>query len=105
MPRVFEPQTTGRLDPRQLATQCVESGSGALLLDAAALPPEFFDLSSRIAGELLHQLGLYRIRLAVVISDATAHSEPFQDFVREANRGAAFRFFETREEARAWLQE
>jgi hypothetical protein len=73
-------------------------------LDDGAIPREFFDLSTRVAGELLHRLGIYGIRLAAVVPDPTTHSVPFQDFVREANRGGPYRFFANRSEAMAWLE-
>lgn len=101
----FEPPEGSAFDPRGVATSCIESGTRALLLDADAVPPDFFDLSSGVAGELLHQLGKYGIRLATVVPDPTSHSRPFQDFAREANRGRQYRFFATRDEAVAWLRE
>ena len=97
------PGDADSLDAAAIATRCVESGSGALLLDRSALPPAFFDLSSGFAGELLHRLGLYGIRMAAVVSDPSRCSRSFQDFVREANRGKQFRFFATRGEAIDWL--
>ena len=80
-----------------------ESGAEGLLLDEPALAPAFFDLSTGVAGELLHQLGKYRIRLAAVVPDPTRHSERFQTFVRESNRGRQARFFADRAAALAWL--
>src|SRR5687768_3054858 len=97
------PEEADPPDAAAIATRCVESGSGALLLDRSALPPAFFDLSSGFAGELLHRLGLYGIRMAAVVSDPSRCSRSFQDFVREANRGRQFRFFATRGEAVEWL--
>lgn len=101
--RYFEPAEGASFDPHDVATRCIESGTGALLLNEPAMPPEFFDLSTRVAGELVHRLSVYRIRLAAVVPDLSAHSAAFQDFVREANRGRQFRFFPTRAEAIRWL--
>jgi hypothetical protein len=85
-------------------TGCVESGARSVLLDEDALPAEFFDLSTLLAGELLHKLTTYRIRLAGVVPDPSVHSTRFQQFVREANAGRQFRFFSTRQEAIGWLE-
>lgn len=101
----FEPDPGAPLDPSEILTGCVESGSRAVLLDEDGLPSEFFDLSSRVAGELLHKLSTYRLRLAAVVPDPAVHSSAFQDFAREANRGLQFRFFSTRAEAIRWLQD
>ena len=99
----FEPDVNEPFDAAALVTRCIESGADSLLLDEAALPPEFFDLSTGVAGELLHSLAKYRLRLAAVVRDPAQHSAPFQDFAREATRGTQFRFFASRNDALAWL--
>jgi hypothetical protein len=99
----FEPGVGRAFEPAAVAIACIEHGSRHLLLDEPALPAAFFDLSSGLAGELLHHLGKYAMRLAVVVPDPTVHSAAFQEFVLESNRGGRFRFFPTRGEAVAWL--
>lgn len=102
-PRIHvEPREADGFDPREIVTRCIESGADGLLLEGP--PPAFFDLSSGVAGDLVHRLSLYGIRMAAVVPDVAAHSGPFQDFAREANRGAQFRFATTREEAIRWLE-
>lgn len=103
MPGFFEPDREQASDPSAIVVGCIESGARAVLLDERVAPPELFDLSTRVAGEILHGLAKYEIRLAVVVPDPTQHSSVFRDFVREANRGSRYRFFPTREEAVAWL--
>jgi len=90
-------------EPAAVVRECIESGARALLLDRGALPPAFFDLSTRVAGDLVHRITLYGIPMAAVVPDVAAHSPSFQDFAREANRGAGFRFVPTAGEAEAWL--
>lgn len=104
MSAYYEVARAERFDPGEIFTSCVESGAGAVLLDEAALPAEFFDLSSGVAGELLHKLSTYRMRLAGVVPDPSVHPARFQEFVRESNRGQQFRFFATRSEAVDWLE-
>ena len=101
----FQPQADAAFSGAAVVTQCIESGARAVLLDRDALPAAFFDLSSGVAGDLVHRLTLYGIRMAAVVPDVGSHSGPFQDFVREADRGTQFRFFPTRGEAAAWLHE
>ena len=91
-------------DPIALFTRCIENGSDSLLLDETTLPPEFFDLSSQLLGELLHKLSVYQMHLAIVISDITDHSPNFQSFAHEANKGGKIRIFPTRQEAIGWLE-
>lgn len=84
--------------------RCIESGARSLLLDEHAIPEEFFDLETGAAGELLHHLGKYRLRLAAVVPHPAEHPARFREFLREANRGSAFRFFPSRDEALDWLK-
>jgi len=101
----FEAPTdeSSRLHPSELVEACIERAADGLLLDHGSLPAAFFDLSSRIAGELVHRITLYGIRTAIVVPDLAVHSEPFQEFAREANRSSQFRFFRSRREAAEWL--
>lgn len=96
-------QSAGPSDPAALVTACIESGARALLCDRGALPPEFFDLSTGVAGALVQRLTTYEIRMAAVVPDPSVHSRAFQDFAREADSGRWFRFFSDRERAVAWL--
>jgi Domain of unknown function (DUF4180) len=96
----FQP-AAGGFDPVRAA---IESGNRRLLVDADALPPACFDLSTGVAGAVVQQLTMYGIRMAGVVPDPSIHSQPFQDFAREANAGSHFRFFPTREQAVAWLE-
>ena len=98
-----EPRDGTAFEADSLVATCIEGRARALLLDGSAAPPEFFDLSTRLAGELLHGLSKYSLRLAVVVPDISAHSRAFQDFARESNRGHLARFFANRDAAVAWL--
>ena len=100
----LEVKPTHPFDPTAVVISCAEAGADCLLLDEKSLPAEFFDLSSGLAGELLHRLSIYYMRLAAVVPDPSAHSPHFQAFVLEANKGDQFRFFPTRQEAIAWLE-
>ncbi|TET31785.1 MAG: DUF4180 domain-containing protein [Anaerolineales bacterium] len=104
MRRYFEVEATEQFDPTTIVSSCIESGANSLLLDEIALPTDFFDLSSGLAGELLHRLSIYRMRMAVVVADPSKYSSHFQALVREANSGQEFRFFTTRQEAIQWLE-
>jgi PadR family transcriptional regulator AphA len=104
MPSYFEPTVGQSFDPLAIFTACVESGAPSLLLDTDKLPEEFFDLSTGLAGELLHKLTTYRMRLAGVVPDVGAHSKRFQEFAYEANKGHHYRFFPDRQSAIEWLE-
>src|SRR4029434_11068354 len=50
-----------------LLEACFAADTRAALLYAEQLPPAFFDLSSRVAGETFQRLRNYGVRLAVVV--------------------------------------
>jgi hypothetical protein len=58
------------------------------------IAPEFFDLKSGIAGDVLQKFVNYQTKFAVIgdISRYTAKSESFAALVRESNRGRDVRF-------------
>jgi hypothetical protein len=94
-------------DALRLVTACIEQDTGRVLIEAARLPDEFFDLRTRFAGEFIQKLQNYRVRLAIVLPPDVdrpgRHGERFAEFVREARGGSGFRFFDDRGGAEAWL--
>lgn len=78
--------------------------SRGALVEAASLPAEFFDLSSRVAGETLQRLRNYGLRLAVVVPPAwDGGSSRFGEMVAEERRGRDFGLFDSRDAAVRWL--
>ncbi|MCB8966118.1 MAG: DUF4180 domain-containing protein [Chloroflexota bacterium] len=74
-----------------------------LVLDEAHLHPNFFDLSTGLAGALLLKLSNYRVQTAVVADLQAIKSARFQELIRESNRRGPIRFFNTAAEAEDWL--
>lgn len=56
------------------------------MLRKEAIVPAFFDLSARIAGEVLQKFVNYRMRLAIV-GDFAKAGRPQKDFMFESNCG------------------
>jgi hypothetical protein len=67
------------------------AGRGAdwLALHESRIAPEFFDLRTGIAGEVLQKFVNYRVKFAILgdISRYTDRSESLRALVRESNRG------------------
>lgn len=68
------------------------------------LHPDFFDLSTGLAGAVLQKLAQYQIQTAFVVDASAIKSEYFKQLMAEANTKYEYRFFATREEAAAWLE-
>ena len=60
-----------------------------LAIPVARLDPDFFRLSSGLAGEITQKAVNYQVRLVVLgdVSEWVARSDSFRDFVWESNRG------------------
>jgi hypothetical protein len=69
-------------------------GASWMALHEANITPEFFDLRTGVAGDVLQKLVNYRFKLAIVsdISRYTNKSESLAALVRESNRGRDVRF-------------
>ncbi len=77
---------------------------GGVVVTEEDLCPEFFDLRTGFAGELLQKFVNYRVRLAVVLSDPNAYGERFSELIAEHATHGMVRFFRVEEDARLWLK-
>jgi hypothetical protein len=75
----------------------------ALILHEANLAPEFFQLRTKLAGEILQKLVNYRVKVAIVGDFQKYQSKALADFIYECNQGRQIFFVATREEAVARL--
>ena len=80
-----------------MATIGHETGSSTIVLRKSALCEEFFDLKTRVAGEILQKFVNYGVRLGIVGDFAQYTSRSLQDFIRESNRGRRIVFGPTEE--------
>lgn len=76
-------------------------GYDAIILYAENIVPEFFDLSSGLAGEILQKFSNYRMRLAIVGDIQKFTSNSLLDFVRESNKSGQVSFIDSLEKALA----
>ncbi|MFY9571309.1 MAG: DUF4180 domain-containing protein, partial [Blastocatellia bacterium] len=74
-----------------------------LILTENDLATEFFDLRSGLAGELFQRFINYKLRIAIVLPDASAHGERFSELADEHRSHTMIRFVSSTDEARAWL--
>ena len=56
------------------------------------ITPDFFDLKSGIAGEILQKFSNYRVRLAIVGDFSKYTSKSLRDFIYESNKGKQINF-------------
>ena len=83
------PRVSTSEDASDLIGSAWSEGASAIAIPVSRLDPEFFDLSSRKAGDITQKLVNYRLRLVVVgdVSVFETRSGAFRDYVWESNRG------------------
>jgi hypothetical protein len=61
--------------------------------------PQFFDLSSGVAGDILQKFSNYQKRLAIVGDFSNIQSQALRDFIYESNRNKQIIFVKSTAEA------
>ena len=82
-----------------------EHQTNLFMLDDFNFGPEFYDLKTGLAGELLQKLSNYSARLAIVGTFGMVVSERFRELMAESNKGSHVHFVQSRDEAISWLTE
>lgn len=70
-----------------------------IILHEGSFSPRFFDLKTKLAGEILQKFSNYRVRLAIVGDWSKYTSHSFAAFIIESNRGRMVNFTTSTEEA------
>lgn len=70
-----------------------------LVIHSGSLHPDFFDLKTRLAGEILQKFSNYRMKLSIIGDFTDIKSKSLRDFIRESNRTGIITFVSSREEA------
>lgn len=74
-------------------------GFDNVILHEKNITPAFFDLSTKIAGEILQKFSNYKMRLAIVGDFANYQSQSIKDFVFESNKLGRINFVTSKLEA------
>lgn len=74
-------------------------GSDKLIVHEKNIIPEFFDLKTKIAGEILQKFSNYRMRLVIVGNFDNYNSNSLRDFIFESNKGKQVNFVKSVENA------
>ena len=74
------------------------SSSRNIILHKENIIPEFFNLKTKIAGDILQKASNYRIRIGIVGEFKTIKSKSLKDFIYESNKTKEILFKENIEE-------
>ncbi len=75
------------------------SGTRNLILDSSSFDARFFDLKTRLAGDILQKFVNYQVRLAIVGDFSVYTSRSLRDFIHESNKGSDIFFVVDEQEA------
>ncbi|UVI28460.1 DUF4180 domain-containing protein [Paenibacillus spongiae] len=76
-----------------------ETGSDRIVINKSMISDSFFDLKTRLAGEILQKFVNYRVKIAIVGNFSVYTSQSLQDFIYECNRGNDIFFLPTEQQA------
>ena len=65
--------------------------------------PDFFDLKTRLAGEILQKFSNYRVQLVIIGEFSKYPGESIKDFIFESNKGKSVNFLPSVTEAKTRL--
>jgi hypothetical protein len=82
-----------------MATVAYETGCDRIILPKTAVYEDFFDLKSRLAGEVLQKFVTYQVKVAIVGDFSGYPSKSLKDFIYESNRGNDIFFVSDEEQA------
>lgn len=70
-------------------------GYDMMILHREHFSPEFFDLKSKLAGDILQKFSNYHMRLVILGDFSKESSSSLRDFMYESNQGGQVQFVST----------
>ena len=74
-------------------------GFDKIIIHEKNMTPDFFNLKTGVAGEILQKFSNYRVGLAIIGSFKEHASKSMQDFIFESNKTGHIHFVASKEEA------
>lgn len=82
-----------------IATISYQTGCQQIMINKSAIIERFFDLKTKLAGEILQKFINYQTKIAIVGDFSMYTSKSLKDFIRECNEGNSIFFVENEREA------
>ncbi|MGM9508376.1 DUF4180 domain-containing protein [Larkinella sp. GY13] len=86
-------------DGLQLVVDLYYQDFDRMILHEKTITPDFFDLKTGLAGEILQKFSNYRVRLAIIGDFSAYTSKSIKDFIYESNQRRQINFVQTLSEA------
>ena len=75
------------------------NGCSGIIISENLLPVHFFNLKTKVAGEILQKFSNYRMKLTIVGDFSGIKSKSLGDFIRESNRVGSISFVDSLDKA------
>ncbi|MEF2965389.1 DUF4180 domain-containing protein [Paenibacillus sp. M1] len=82
-----------------IATVSYEVGTNKIVLNKSVISEDFFDLKTRLAGEIIQKFINYQTKVAIVGDFSTYQSQSLKDFIYESNKGKDLFFLSDEDQA------
>lgn len=86
-------------DALDIMADAGNNDTNCIVVSESNITPEFFDLKTGIAGEILQKFSTYNFRFAIVGSFAEVQSKSLRDFIYESNKYGRINFVGSHDEA------
>ena len=90
-------------DALDLMANCGYQGARKIIIHEMNINSDFFDLKTRVAGDILQKFSNYDVRLAIIGNFSNISSKSLKDFIYESNKVGRINFVSTLDEAKARL--
>jgi hypothetical protein len=82
-----------------MATVRYEAGCDRIILNKSVICEDFFDLKTKLAGEILQKFVNYYMKIAIVGDFSVYTSKSLKDFIYESNKGRNIFFLKDEKQA------
>ncbi|MCP1163888.1 MULTISPECIES: DUF4180 domain-containing protein [Bacillus] len=82
-----------------MATVQYEVDSKHIIIDKSLISDSFFDLKTRLAGDVLQKFINYRVKIAIIGDFSMYTSKSLKDFIYECNKGKDIFYLATEQQA------
>jgi hypothetical protein len=86
-------------DALDLMASCDYQGARNIIINKKHITPDFFDLKTGIAGEILQKFSTYNVKLAIIGNFSEYTSKSLRDFICESNNTGRISFVNSVNEA------
>ncbi|MGW5955110.1 DUF4180 domain-containing protein [Bacillus mycoides] len=82
-----------------MATVQYEADSKRIAINKSLISESFFDLKTRLAGDILQKFINYSVKIAIIGDFSMYNSKSLKDFIYECNKGKDIFFLATEQQA------